>query len=217
VTMQIPANTVAGFYPIEVVVGDPPGPVAHLTVFGATDIFTIDLSPAMLHTAPGDIVETTVNIQSVGTSSAIVGLRVDGPPDIQWRFDGGELNSSANVSPPIGSTIMSSLEIQSKASTPMGHYSLAVKAVSGNQTEMRNLELDVGAAAGYDMPIFSLTASRSAAPTFPRAPMLPASPLAATTSPCPSLLPPRPTAHSRGRLPFPAPWVGSLPPPEPIW
>ncbi|MCK4274862.1 MAG: IPT/TIG domain-containing protein, partial [Dehalococcoidales bacterium] len=55
--------------------------------------------------------------------------------------------------------------IQPKASTSMGHFSLAVKAVSGNTTEIRNLELDVGASADYDMPIFSLNPNTGTAGT----------------------------------------------------
>jgi len=165
---QVPAGLTPGTYPIEVVVGTYPEDrraMAYFTFVSDDETFNINVSPMMIQTAPNIPVGTTVNVQSVGTSSANVTLSIEGPPTIEWRFDGGAWQASANVSPSIGSTLMSSLEIKPKASTSMGHYSLAVKAVSGNQTEIRNLELGVGASADYDMPIFSLNPNTGTAGT----------------------------------------------------
>jgi len=165
---QVPTGLTPGTYPIEAVVGTYPNDrraMAYFTFVSDQATFNINVSPMMIQTAPGAPVGTTVNVQSFGGSSANVTLSIEGPPTIEWRFDGGAWQTSANVSPSIGSTLMSSLEIQPKASTSMGHFSLAVKAVSGNTTEIRNLELDVGASADYDMPIFSLNPNTGTAGT----------------------------------------------------
>ncbi len=165
---QVPSGLTPGMYPIEVVVGTYPDDrrsMADFTFISDQTSFNINVSPNMIQTAPGSPVSTTVNVQSVGTSAASVNITVEGPPTIEWRFDGGAWNTSAIVSPAIGSTLMSSLEIQPKASTSMGHYSLAVKALAGDQTEIRNLELDVGASADYDMPIFSINPNTGTAGT----------------------------------------------------
>ncbi len=156
---QAPSGLMPGMYPIEVVVGTYPEDrraMADFTFISDQASFNINLSPPMMQVAPGTSANTSVNIQAFGSSSANVNLRVEGPPNIEWRFDGGMWQTAANVTPPIGGTIMSTLEIKPKASAPMGHYSLAVKAVAGDQTEIRNLDLDVGASSGYMMPIFSL-------------------------------------------------------------
>jgi uncharacterized membrane protein len=139
--------------------------MADFTFVSDQTTFNVNVSPMMIQTAPNTPVGTTVNVQSIGTSSANITLSIEGPPTIEWRFDGGAWQTPAVVSPSIGSTLMSSLEIQPKASTPMGHYSLAVKAVSGEQIEIRNLELDVGASAGYNMPIFSINPNTGTAGT----------------------------------------------------
>jgi uncharacterized membrane protein len=156
---QVPTGLMPGMYPIEVVVGTYPEDrraMADFTFISDQTAFNINLSPPMIQAAPGTTTSTSVNVQAFGSSSTTVSLSVEGPPNIEWRFDGGTWQVSANVSPPIGGTLMSSLEIRPKAATPMGHYSLAVKATAGTQIEIRNLELDVGASAGYDMYMFSL-------------------------------------------------------------
>ncbi len=166
--MQISANLTPGMYPIEVVVGSPPAErraSAQFNLVSSQASFTISLSPMMIQAAPGTPVSTSVNVQAFGASSTNITLRVEGPLTIEWRFDGGSWNYSANVSPPIGGSLVSSLEVRPKASTPMGHYSLAVKASAGAQTEMRNLEMDIGASAGYNMPIFSLNPNTGMAGT----------------------------------------------------
>ena len=166
--LQVPAGLTPGMYPVEVVVGTYPydkRAMSEFTLVSDNASFNINVSPMMIQSAPGSSVSTSVNVQSMGTSSANITLRVEGPPTIQWRFDGGAWQTSANISPPIGGNIMSSLEIQPTASTPMGHYSLAVKATAGEQQEMRNLELDVGASADYGMPIFSLNPNTGMAGT----------------------------------------------------
>jgi uncharacterized membrane protein len=166
--LQVPAGLTPGMYPVEVIVGTYPDDkraMAEFTLFSDQASFNINLSPMMIQAAPGSSTSTSVNVQSVGTSSANVTFHVEGPPNIEWRFDGGAWQTPKTVSPPIGSTVMSSLEIQPKASTPMGHYSLAVKAIAGEQQEIRNLELDVGASADYGMPIFSLNPNTGTAGT----------------------------------------------------
>jgi uncharacterized membrane protein len=166
--LQVPASMPAGMYPVEVVVGIYPADrraSAQFTLFSGQASFNISLSPMNLQAAPGAPVSTSVNIQSVGSSSANITLRVEGPPTIEWRFDGGTMLTPKTVTPAIGGSLMSSLEIQPKASTPMGHYSLAVKATAGEQTEMRNLEIDIGASAAYNMPILSLNPNMGMAGT----------------------------------------------------
>ncbi len=166
---QVPsANLTPGMYPIEAVVGvypDDQRAMAYFTFISDTASFNINVSPSMIQAAPGTPVNTSVNIQSVGAASTEVTLRVEGPPTIEWRFDGGAWQTNAIVTPPIGSNLMSSLEIQPRASTSMGHYSLVVKATAGEQIEIRNLELDVGASADYDMPIFSINPNTGTAGT----------------------------------------------------
>ncbi len=166
--LQIPSVLPSGMYMIEAVTGNPPNDrraSAQFTVFGNGASFSFNLSPNMIQAPPGATVTTSVNVQSVGASSSNVTLRVEGPPIIEWRFDGGEWGAPKTVSPPIGASLVSSLEIRPKPVAPMGHYSLAVKAAAGQQTEMRNLELDIGASAGFDMPIFSLNPNSGTAGT----------------------------------------------------
>ena len=166
--LQIPSDMPSGVYMIEAVTGSPPNDrraAGQFTVFGSGASFSFNLSPMMIQAAPGTTVTTSVNVQSVGASSANITLRVEGPPIVDWRFDGGQWGAAKMVTPPIGASLVSMLEIQPKPSAPMGHYSLAVKAISGDQTEIRNLELDIGASAGYDMPIFSLNPNAGTAGT----------------------------------------------------
>jgi uncharacterized membrane protein/phage protein U len=166
--LQIPSSLPSGMYMIEAVTGNPPDDrraSAQFTVFGSGQSFSLNVSPMMLQAPPGATVTTSVNVQSVGATSANITLSVEGPPIIDWRFDGGEWGVTKIVTPPIGGAMVSSLEIKPKASAAMGHYSLAVKATAGGQTEIRNLELDIGAAAGYDMPIFSLNPNSGMAGT----------------------------------------------------
>jgi len=157
--MQISANMTPGTYPIEVVVGNPSAERranAQFTIISSQASFNISVSPTMIQTKPGDTVTVSVNVQSVGSSSANITLRVEGPPNIKWWFDVGTEQTPKIVSPPIGGTIFSSLQIRPDAATPMGHFSLAVKAFTGQQQEYRTLELEVGASDAYNMPIFSL-------------------------------------------------------------
>ncbi|HJX13165.1 MAG TPA: carboxypeptidase regulatory-like domain-containing protein, partial [Dehalococcoidales bacterium] len=166
--LQVPPGLTAGNYPVEVVVGTYPDDRmanSDFTLVSDQASFNINLSPTFVQAAPGTSVSISVNMQSFGNSSANITLRVEGPPNIEWRFDGGGWQTAATLTPPIGGNIMSSLEIQPKASTPMGHYSLAVKATAGAQQEFRNLEIDVGASAGYGMPIFSINPSNGTAGT----------------------------------------------------
>ncbi len=166
--IQVPPGLTPGTYPVEVNVGTYPDDriaVVDFWLVGDDSSFNVNLSPNMIQVAPGTQTGVAVNLQAFGTSSTNVTLRVEGPPNIEWRFDGGNWQASRNVTLPIGSSMTSSLEIQPKPSTSMGHYSLAVKAISGNQTEIRNLELDVGASSGYDMPILSLNPNTGTAGT----------------------------------------------------
>jgi uncharacterized membrane protein len=166
--MQVPSGLTPGMYPIEAVVGNQEAErraTADFTLVSDQASFNINLSPNIIQAAPGTSANVSVNVQSMGNTSANVTLRVEGPNIIQWRFDGSEWGAARTVTPAIGSTLMSSLEIRPKASTAMAHYSLAVKAISGEQTEMRNLELDVGASADYSMPILSLNPNTGTAGT----------------------------------------------------
>ncbi|MBI2868412.1 MAG: hypothetical protein HYX96_01115, partial [Chloroflexi bacterium] len=166
--IQVPAGLTPGMYPIEVVAGAPPDDKrasAAFTLFGEQAAFNLNVSPRMLQAAPGSPATTSVNVQSVGSSSANVTLRVDGPPNIQWRFNGGGWQSPVVVAPPIGGTVFSSLEVVPSASTPMGFYSLAVRAYDDQEEQVLNLDIGVGAAAGYSMPIFSLNPANGVAGT----------------------------------------------------
>ena len=136
--LQIPSTLTSGMYPVEVVVGTSPNDkraMADFSVVSAQATFTFDVSPAMLHAAPDSIVGTTVNVKSTGSTASTVTLQIEGPPDIKWRFDGGAWGTSANVSPPIGSTAFSSLEVRAEPWLPMGHYWLIVKASAGAEEE----------------------------------------------------------------------------------
>jgi hypothetical protein len=89
-------------YPVEVVVGNPPAErraCAQFSLVSSQASFNISVSPMMLQAASGNTTSTSINVQSVGSSSSNVTLRVEGPPNIQWRFDGGVWQTPKIVSP----------------------------------------------------------------------------------------------------------------------
>jgi uncharacterized membrane protein len=162
--IQVPPGLTPGMYPVQVVFGDRMATTG-FSLVGDSASFNVNLSPDFVQVAPGEPVSISVNIQSFGNSSANVTLTVEGPPAIEWRFDGGTAFAPKVVNPPIGGSIMSVLQVQPKTSLQMGHYGLAVRAVSGPQVEIRNLEMDIGASSAYGMPIFSINPNTGTAGT----------------------------------------------------